>query len=358
LIIAGVAWLPLLLLSTLSGHAQSEAIEIPFIYDIEAHVRFLVALPILIIAELLVHLRIRPVVDQFLERELVAAEDMSKFREAMASTLRMRNSLAGEIAIVVLVFTVGVWLTRNLTALDTASWYAIPDGARTQLTPAGYWYFFVSLPVFQFILLRWYLRFFLWFTFLWRVSRLNLRLIPTHPDRTGGLSFLGRSTNAFVPILVAQGALLAGLLASRIFHAGQELPSFQAQIVGFVAFFVAVVVSPLTVFSLQLIRAKRQGLGDYGRLAARYARGFEEKWMHGGALKKGEQEEALLGSADIQSLADLEAAYAVVREMRFVPFGWKDVTTLAIATAVPLAPLLLTIFSPHELAAQVIKVLF
>jgi hypothetical protein len=128
--------------------------------------------------------------------------------------------------------------------------------------------------------------------------------------------------------------------------------------VGFVAFFVAVVVSPLTVFSLQLIRAKRQGLGDYGRLAARYARGFEEKWMHGGALKKGEQEEALLGSADIQSLADLEAAYAVVREMRFVPFGWKDVTTLAIATAVPLAPLLLTIFSPHELAAQVIKVLF
>ena len=37
-----------------------------------------------------------------------------------------------------------------------------------QLTPAGYWYLFVSLPIFQFILLRWYLRFFLWFWFLFR----------------------------------------------------------------------------------------------------------------------------------------------------------------------------------------------
>ena len=358
LIIAGVAWLPLLLLSALSGHAHDEAIGIPFIYDIEAHVRFLVALPILIVAELLVHARIRPVVDQFVERGLVATEDMPKFREAIASTLRIRNSLTGEITIVVLVYTAGLWLTRNQIALDTASWYVIPDGAQTQVTPAGYWYFFVSLPIFQFILLRWYLRFFLWFSFLWRVSRLNLRLIPTHPDKTAGLSFLGRSTNAFVPILVAQGALLAGLLASRIFHAGQELTSFQAQIVAFVAFFVAVVVSPLAVFSLQLVRAKRQGLGDYGRLATRYARAFEAKWMHGRAPKAEKQEEELLGSADIQSLADLEGAYAIVREMRFVPFGWKDVSTLAIATVVPLAPLALTIFSPQELAGQLIKVLF
>ena len=123
---------------------------------------------------------------------------------------------------------------------------------------------------------------------------------------------------------------------------------------GFVAFFVAVVLSPLTVFSPQLVRAKRQGLGDFGRLASRYARGFEEKWMQ----RPRRQEEELLGSADIQSLADLATAYAIVQEMRFVPFGWKDVIALAIATAVPLAPLALTIFSPQELAGQLIKVLF
>jgi hypothetical protein len=77
--------------------------------------------------------------------------------------------------------------------------------------------------------LRWYLRGFLWLRFLWQVSRLNLRLVPTHPDRTGGLGFLVRSTEAFTPILLAQGVMLAGLIASRIFHAGQELKEFKAQ---------------------------------------------------------------------------------------------------------------------------------
>ena len=354
LVITCVAWLPLLLLSALSGHIRDETVAIPFIYDIEAHVRFLVALPILIAAELLVHLRLRPVVEQFVVRGLIVSEDLPRFREAIASTSRMRNSLGGEIAILVLVYTLGLWVSRNQITLDTASWYSIPNGGQSQLTAAGYWYYLVSLPIFQFILLRWYLRLFLWFSFLWRVSKLKLRLVPTHPDRTAGLSFLGRSTNAFVPILVAQGALLAGLLASRIFHAGQQLTSFQAEIVAFVAFFVVALLIPLTVFTPQLVRAKREGLGDFGRLATRYARAFEEKWLRGRAPA----DEALLGSSDVQSLADLGNSYTVVREMRFVPFGWKDVTRLAIATAVPVLPLTLTIFSPQELAAQLIKVLF
>ena len=105
-----------------------------------------------------------------------------------------------------LVYTVGIWVWRTQIALDAATWYAVPRGEGTQLTLAGHWYLFVSLPIFQFILARWYLRFGLWFWFLWQVSRLELRLIPIHPDRTAGLSFLGRSTNAFVPILVAHGA--------------------------------------------------------------------------------------------------------------------------------------------------------
>ena len=118
------------------------------------------------------------------------------------------------------VYTVGLWVWRSQIALETASWYAVPDGEGMQSHARRILVLFVSLPIFQFILVRWYLRFFLWFWFLWRVSRLDLRLVPIHPDRTGGLGFLGRSTNAFAPILFAQGAVLAGLLASQIFYAG------------------------------------------------------------------------------------------------------------------------------------------
>ena len=98
---------------------------------------------------------------------------------------------------------------------------------------AGHWFEFVSVPVFQFILLRWYIRILIWFCFLLRVSRLKLHLLPAHPDRVGGLGFPGKSTIAFAPLLFAQGALLSGQIASRIFYNGQSLLAFKLTILGF-----------------------------------------------------------------------------------------------------------------------------
>ncbi|HET9475557.1 MAG TPA: hypothetical protein VFO82_16780, partial [Steroidobacteraceae bacterium] len=212
----------------------------------------------------------------------------------------------------------------------------------------------VSAPIFQFILLRWYFRYFLWFTFLFRVARLKLHLIPIHTDRAGGLGFLGATPMAFAPVLIAQGAVLAGLIASRIFVAGQALPDFKVQIVGFVAFFVLATLIPLMVFAPHLAQAKRAGLGDIGRLASRYGWQFEEKWFRGGASS----DEPLLGSADIQSLADLGNSMGVVQEMRLAPFGWRDVSRLVTITVVPFLPLLLTIFSLEDFATYLIKAIF
>ena len=353
LVLAGVAWIPLLLLSAFAGQAWGGTIAVPFLQDIEAHVRFLVALPILVAAEIVVHLRLRPTVAQFVARRIVTEEDMPRFQEAIDSTRRVRNSVIAEITLLVLVYTVGLWVWKSQIALGTASWYATPEAGHTNLTPAGYWYALVSVPIFQFILVRWYFRFFLWFSFLWRVSRLNLRLVPIHPDRAAGLSFLGRGSYAFAPILFAQGALLSALIASQIFYAGRNLLAFKVEIVSFVAFFVAIVLSPLIVFSPKLARAKRQGLADFGLLASRYVGAFEDKWVREGASTG----EPLLGSADIQSLADLGNSYSVVQEMRLVPFGLKDVTRLAAGAAVPLLPLTLTIFSLEELVTRLLAVL-
>ena len=129
---------------------------------------------------------------------------------------------------------------------------------------------------------------------------------------------------------------------------------FKVQVAAFVAFFVASVLSPLTVFTAKLARAKRQGLGEFGTLASRYVEEFEEKWVHGGAPA----EEQLLGSGDIQSLADFGNSYSVVQEMRLVPFGWKDVIRLGGGRGPPLLPLTLTIFSLDELVTRLIRVLF
>ena len=258
-----LAWLPLLLLSVLGGSALGGGIKVPFLHDVEMHVKFLVALPVLILAELVVHLRIRPTVQAFLGRGIVPPGEVPRFDAAIASVVRARNSVALELALVAVVYTLGLWIWRSQTALEATTWYARPDGGHLNLTPAGYWYVLVSLPIFQFILLRWYLRLLLWFAFLWRVTRLDLRLIPTHPDRAGGLGFLGQGTYASGPILFAQGALLSGSdrwpgLPSRV----PNLMDFKVQIVGFVAIFLALILGPLTVFTPLLAPARRRGLSE------------------------------------------------------------------------------------------------
>lgn len=352
-IIASVAltWFPLLILSLL-GSVVGGVGRVSFFHDIEVHARFLVALPILIGAELLVNSRMRAAVRRFIEWRIVLPEQKPTFHKAIDSALKIRNSVFVELVLIVVVYTVGLLVWNSRTELGLATWYVLP-GSRWNLAPAGYWYVFVSLPLFQFILLRWYIRLLIWFRFLWQVNRIELNLIPTHPDRCGGLSFLGKSSYAFAPILFAQGAILAGIVADRVLYHGETLRSFRFQIGGFIVFFVVVVLAPLLMFSIRMARVRRQGLADYGLLAQRYVESFDQKWVRA-SLPSAE----LLGTGDIQSLADLGNGYQVIREMQIIPFGLKDISRLAIATAAPLAPLLLTIFSFEELLIRIFKLVF
>jgi hypothetical protein len=344
-----LCWVPLAVLSLAEGHFLGGA-RFSFLRDVETQVRFLISLPVLILAEVVVHRRLRPVVKRFIERRIVSREEIREFYAMVDSTIRMRNSVIAEMVLLVLVFTGGIWIWRSEVALDVASWYAAPQGGQMHLTRAGFWFAFVSVPVFQFILLRWYMRMLLWFLFLIRVSRLRLQLMPAHPDRAGGLGFMGGSTIAFTPFLFAQGALLAGQIANRIFYKGQPLLSFKLTVVGFVGFFVAAILAPLLVFTPQLDHAKREGSAEYGALASEYVMDFNQKW-----LRRKANDEQLLGSADIQSLADLGNSFAVVREMRVVPFATGDVLRLLVAALIPLVPLLLTIMPLEQLVTDAIK---
>jgi len=352
LIITLIAWLPLLLLAAL-GRSAGNLGRLSFLHDVEVHIRFLIALPVLIAAELIVHSRLRVVVRNFVDRSLVLPQDLPRFHDAIKSAVRLRNSIPLEIGLLFFVYPLSLWLWNRRIALDISTWYANPGG-RWHLTLAGMWYVFVSIPLLRFILLRWYMRLFIWFRLLWQVSRINLNLIASHPDRAAGLAFLGKSAYAFGPILFAQGVMLAGLVAERVLYRGESLVSFKLQIGGFVVFFVLAILGPLLMFTPRMARAKRQGLADYGLLAQHYVEGFEQKWVR----RQPASSEELLGTGDIQSLADLGNSYAMVRDMRAVPFGLEDISRLAAATAAPLLPLLLTIFSPEELLMRVLKVVF
>lgn len=348
-----VAWLPLLVLSALEGHAVGGAT--PFLLSIEVHVRFLVALPLLIVAELVVHKRMTSIVRQFDERNLIPESDRTRFEAAINSAFRLRNSVLAEVLLLLFVYVIGVLLIwRHYIALPSATWYAAPTDSGLRPSLAGTWFMFVSLPLFQFLLVRWYFRLFIWSRFLWQVSRLDLALVPTHPDRLGGLGFLANTAFAFVPLLAAHGALLAGPVAERIFQVGAKLTDFKLGIAALVIFLLAIVVGPLLFFAPQLSRAKRKGSREYGTLADRYVREFDAKWLRGGAAA----DEPLMGSADLQSLADLSNSFEVVRSMRIVPLTWDAIVQLVGAILLPLAPLLLTMISVEELLDRVVGILF
>jgi hypothetical protein len=355
LIITLVAWAPLLALSALEGQALGGRAAVPFLLDVEAHVRFLIALPLLIVAELVVHQRMRFVVRQFLERNMVPESALPCFDAAIKSAFRLRNAVLAEVLLIFFVYSVGILLFwRQYVALAAATWYAVPTANGLELTVTGIWYAYVSLPLFQFLLVRWYFRIFIWLRFLRQVSRIELTLIPTHPDRVAGLGFLANTVYAFMPLAVAHGVMLAGPVANRILYLGAALPEFKVEIAILVIFLLCLVLGPLLLFAPQLAQAKRIGNREYGALAARYVREFDDKWLRSSASAN----EPLVGSADIQSLADLATSFEVVRRMQIAPITRDALVRLVVATLLPLAPLLLTMMPLEELLRKLLGILF
>jgi hypothetical protein len=347
-----LTWVPLLILSLIGG--SNRDVDVPFFYDIEVHVRFLVVLPLFIYAEPTVHSFVKDIVLIFTERGLLDEEELPKFNKAVSWSLKFRDSIWPEIILLGIVIGAGFWTWRKLGLSDVALWHSTHDASGTHFSLAGYWYAFVSIPLFQFMYLRWGLRYINYLHFLWSTSRLKLRIVCTHPDRAGGLGFLGSTVYAGSYLLFAQGALLAGMIANRIFFGGQTLLDFKVEVGVFAIFSVLILLLPLTMFTPKLYQAKRKDRRRYGRLGSRYVHEFDDKWIKG----KAPEGEPLVGSSDIQSLADLYNSYAVVREMRLVPFGLDAVTQLILFLIAPLLPLLLTIMPMEKIVEWVFKALF
>jgi hypothetical protein len=210
------------------------------------------------------------------------------------------------------------------------------------------WYWMACMPLFRFLLLRWLWRLALWCVFLWRVSRLELRLVPTHPDRAGGLGYLELVHTEFTPLVLAISAVQSASLAQDIASGRITLDAIYPG-VAFVLIADAVLfLGPLYVFSRKLWTCKVKGLSDYGGFAERYVNEFDRKWL-GADPAPGEP---LLGTADIQSLADLSNSVSIVRDMRLAAVSPSMLMYLAVAALLPLLPLALFKYPLGELLGK------
>jgi hypothetical protein len=349
-ILAALTWLPLLAFSLIERLAVGGA-KIPFLYDIAAHTRFLIAVPILVLAEIPIGRRLRVVAKHFLNAGLLPAGQQERFARSVVETARFHDSRLAEMALLVLAY-ISTYVALSKTSLQGGSTWFLPSSS-AGFSLAGYYYAIVALPIFQFLMFRWAYRMVVWTRFLWQVSKLDLLLTPTHPDGAGGLGFLGKGSIAFGVIVFALSSVVSAAIASRILFGGATLEEFQVIYATAILLVLIIFAAPLIVFAPKLIRLKHDGLLRYGTLASQYTQAFDSKW----AIGMNPVEEPLLGTGDIQSLADLGNSYELVRKMRVVPIELSDFIAIALPGIIPALPLAATVMPVGEILKGVLRLL-
>lgn len=335
-----ITWVPLLLLSLLDGYALGPTPRQSFLLDFATYVRFFLAVPLLFVAEVVVGPRLTSAALQFVQAGLVRPEEYPAFDRAAARVVRWRESVVAEFIILAIAVTMAWTLSPDTFyrsgAAQSTSWIAVSNEAGVQFSWAGLWYKFFSIPILQFFWYRWLWRLVIWTSFLGAMSRLNLDLVPTHADQAGGLGFLGTAHISLGIFAVAVSSLLSADAAFRIFFEEARIEEFKVVAIAVLVATEVICLGPMLVFVPILTRKRREALREYSMLVARYNRAFHEKWVTG----KAPEGEPLLGSADIQSLADLGGSFEFIRSMKPVPFSLRAILQLAVVAALPALPLL------------------
>ncbi len=334
-----LTWIPLLVITALEGRAVGQAVRIPFLHDFHAYALFLAAIPLLILAEGVIERHLPRVATHFVHAGLVATVDVPAYESALARAVRWRDSSVMEVILLGLTAS-SVAVAYREFPFDFSTWRSFVSGAEHTRTAAGWWELLVGRTLFQFLCWRWLWRLFIWYGFLARMSRLPLRLIPTHPDRAAGLGFVGDAQRFFWVVALAISAVVAGGLADEVVYKGVPLNSYAFGIGGLVVLLLLVFLGPLLMFTPRLIDARIKSEHDYSALAVAHNLRFDDKWVKGDHPKA----DSIVGSPDVSSLADLGNAYDILGRMRPIPFDPSDALALAVATLMPMAPLLLTVY--------------
>src|SRR5262245_52184279 len=329
--VALVTWVPLLVLPALEGTLLSGP-TITASRSLGTHTRLLVSIPLFLLAESVFSPRASEVVRAIWQGQIVASRDLPRLTRAWRHAVSLWNSWATEAILAgFAVASMSAGLRVDVATAAT-TWRTTIEG---HLTLAGWWYTLVSLPIFQFLLWRWVWRLLVWTRLLWQISRMELHLLPTHPDRVAGLGPFGLAHADLAPVGGAISALFAASFAEQIMFGGATAREFVVAAAAIVVGTALALIAPLLFFSSRLFEVKQRGLLDYGALGMNYARQFDAKWIRGAAPR----DEPLLGTADLQSLADLGNSFAVISSMRLVPIGRSQVLMLLASAAMPMLAL-------------------
>jgi hypothetical protein len=329
-----LAWIPVVLLAALQGHALNEHHERAILYDFSAYA-FAIAIVAFVLMEQTSDRRMAWLVSQFTARGIAPEYSRECFAQARQNMARRTGSRLAEALILVGAYLLAyTWIQRGAARIEGGTWFGqVADGG-LHLTLAGWWLLLVALPLFWFLLGRWLWRFVTWGRLLREIARCDLRLVATHPDRCGGLAFIGQYPQTYVLFVFSLSLVIAATVLKQVVYAGASLMSFKFALLGVIVFLNVAFVLPLFAFTPVLLKLKKQGLSRYGALVSRHHLAFEAKWISGDNAS-GVAAADPLGAPDASSLADLSASYQIIQEMRPVPVTKQSIVPLVLAALLP-----------------------
>jgi len=335
LLAAAVAWLPLAAFSLVQAGFADVPGAFAFWRDVGVHARYLISVPLFILAEAFCLPRLWQLIDHFPKAGLIG--DLERFAAAVASGRRGFDSRRALICLGVAALVSTAAIARIHPVAQLPEWHRV-TGSSALHSAAGWWHMLVSVPIGLLLLFIWLWRLWVWAHLLRRIARCQLQLIPSHPDRSAGLGFLGSSLQAFAPVAFAFSTIAASREAQFILSRRAPTSMHLYFNVGVSVFIMVLIVLPLCAFTPALMRAARRGRLAYGTLALQMGQAFERRWL---AEELPRADEEALHAPDFSATIDLYSIVAGARGLRLVPVTRWHLLRLAAVLAIPFVPVLL-----------------
>src|SRR5262245_7995334 len=330
-ILVALTWLPLAVAAVLSRHAF-DGTE-PLLQHFGVHVRCLVAIPLFILAEPLAETVGRVILGYFVSAGLVPESERARFDQVVQSSRRLLRSRWALLGVVAFVAFQAFQAVRDLAHMHEVHGWAMTDTSG-EMAFAAWWFLLVSRPIYGVLLFNWIWRLLAVVVLLYRISRLDLQLVPTHPDRCGGLGFLQRVPTVFAPVIMASSAVLAGRWGHDVLYHQVPVESLRLPMATFVVLVLVLFLAPQLVFAPKLLALKRRSLMAYGALVGRHGRLVERRWIRGETVA----DDGLLEAPELGPVADTLTLYEAIGRLRPAPIGKQSVVMLAGAAIIPMLP--------------------
>jgi hypothetical protein len=343
-----ITWLPLVIITAIEGTLWTGT-QLPFLKDYAMQARILVALQMVILIKVSINTNVAGVLKYISEALMNAEERESILSKALGRARKLTNSGMAEVVLLLIVMVATVSLVKggvySTLETGTTSWMAAPKTGNIALSAAGYWAVLISIPVFQFLFLRWLWRYFVWILLLFRLSKARLNLLSTHADRAGGLGILMLAQKSFNLVFVVGSVVLAGQFMVRLSKHPEYFDATRNEAIGYIILSIFFILIPLLFFAGKLTRIKYEGLQRLSFLGATLSQKFEREWVNDLPIEKRLEEKQV----DPSLLFDYSGMYDQLQQLRIVPITLRDIIGIVIVLLVPFVPVLFIHFSIAEL---------